>query len=91
MASNWRVGRKIPLNVYEGARPVCQCHDTEDAAKIVAAVNVHSNALDRAKLDGKIEVLTNMVRIAKEGKCRDAIQSARAKLTSLRAESEKLG
>jgi hypothetical protein len=22
----WRVGSKIPLNVYEGDRPVCQCH-----------------------------------------------------------------
>lgn len=35
----WRVGRSVPLNVYEGDRPVCQCHSAEDAARIVAAVN----------------------------------------------------
>lgn len=35
----WRVGRKVPLNVYEGDRPVCQCHTPEDAAFIVKAVN----------------------------------------------------
>lgn len=33
----WRVGRKVPLNVYEGEHPVCQCHSVEDAARIVAA------------------------------------------------------
>jgi hypothetical protein len=26
----WRVGSKVPLNVYEGDRPVCQCHNPED-------------------------------------------------------------
>lgn len=35
----WRVGAKVPLNVYEGDRPVCQCHTKEDACRIVAAVN----------------------------------------------------
>lgn len=38
-AQSWRVGSKVPLNVYEGDRPVCQCHDAKDAARIVAAVN----------------------------------------------------
>lgn len=33
----WRVGNKVPLNVYEGDRPVCQCHNAEDAQRIVAA------------------------------------------------------
>ena len=37
--SVWRVGSKIPLNVYDGDRPVCQCHTPEDAARIVAAMN----------------------------------------------------
>jgi hypothetical protein len=40
----WRVGSKVPLNVYEGERPVCQCHSAEDAALIVSAVN---RVLDR--------------------------------------------
>lgn len=35
----WRVGGKVPLNVYNGDRPVCQCHTAEDAAKIVVAMN----------------------------------------------------
>ena len=39
MLMSWRVGRKVPLNVYDGDRPVCQCHNPEDAARIVAAVN----------------------------------------------------
>lgn len=35
----WRLGRKVPLNVYEEERPICQCHYTADAALIVTAVN----------------------------------------------------
>jgi len=35
----WRLGKKVPLNVYEGDRPICQCHTVEDAALIVRAVN----------------------------------------------------
>jgi hypothetical protein len=35
----WRVGLKVPINVYEGDRPVCQCHTAEDAQRIVSAMN----------------------------------------------------
>jgi hypothetical protein len=35
----WRVGRNVPLNVYAGDRPVCQCHNATDALLIVSAVN----------------------------------------------------
>lgn len=35
----WRVGSRVPLNVYEGDRSVCQCHNPEDARRIVDAVN----------------------------------------------------
>jgi len=35
----WRLGRLIQLNVYEGERPVCQCHTVADAKAIVTAVN----------------------------------------------------
>jgi hypothetical protein len=42
----WRVGHKNPLNVYgapttewpEG-RPVCQCHNSNDALRIVTVAN----------------------------------------------------
>jgi hypothetical protein len=35
----WRVGRKVPINVYEGNTPVCQCQTVEYARRIVEAVN----------------------------------------------------
>jgi N-dimethylarginine dimethylaminohydrolase len=35
----WRVGSKIPINVYDGDRPVCQCQTVLDARNIVRAVN----------------------------------------------------
>lgn len=35
----WRVGSKVPLNVYQGDRPVCQCHNEADAQQIVEAMN----------------------------------------------------
>lgn len=35
----WRVGRKVPINVYLGDAPVCQCHTPEMAARIVSAMN----------------------------------------------------
>jgi hypothetical protein len=35
----WRVGRTVPINVYEGNRPVCQCHTADDARRIVTAMN----------------------------------------------------
>jgi len=39
MSENWRVGGKVPLNVYEGDRPTFQCHTPEDAARIVELLN----------------------------------------------------
>ncbi len=35
----WRQGKKVKLNVYEGSRPVCQCHNEQDAEIIVDAYN----------------------------------------------------
>lgn len=37
--TKWWVGTKVPINVYEGDRPVCQCHTAVDAKRIVAAMN----------------------------------------------------
>ena len=39
MSGVWRVGSKVPINVYDGDRPVCQCQTAADAALIVKAVN----------------------------------------------------
>lgn len=37
--NRWRTGTKVPINVYDGNRPVCQCHTATDARRIVKAVN----------------------------------------------------
>ncbi len=39
LREEWRVGSKVPLNIYEGDRPVCQCHIEFDAQRIVRAMN----------------------------------------------------
>jgi hypothetical protein len=36
----WRTGKQVPINVYDGDRPVCQCHSEQDAKRIVVAVNL---------------------------------------------------
>lgn len=35
----WRVGGKVPLNVYEGDKPMFQCHTPEDAARVAGLLN----------------------------------------------------
>lgn len=37
----WRIGTKVPINVYDGDTPVCQCHTSADALLIVRAVNAY--------------------------------------------------
>lgn len=39
----WRVGGKVPLNVYEGDRPMFQCHTPEDAERIVSLLTENAN------------------------------------------------
>ena len=46
----WRVGTKMPINVYEGDRPVCQCHTAIDAKRIVAAMNSYATSEALKKL-----------------------------------------
>jgi hypothetical protein len=37
---SWRVGRKVPINVYdENGFPVCQCQTADLARRIVAAID----------------------------------------------------
>lgn len=36
---SWRVGRRVPINVYDDDRPVCQCQTAMDAKLIVNAIN----------------------------------------------------
>ena len=37
--SDWRVGRKVPLNVYEDDKPMFQCHTPEEAQRVAALLN----------------------------------------------------
>jgi hypothetical protein len=43
LPGRWRVGSKVKLNVYDGDRPVCQCHSFLDAMAIAAAMNRYIN------------------------------------------------
>jgi hypothetical protein len=50
----WRVGGKVPLNVYEGDRPMFQCHTPEDASRIVSMLNA------TAALESRLDVMTKL-------------------------------
>lgn len=45
--NTWRIGQHVPINVYDGDRPVCQCHTAIDAQKIVRSVNAHEALIAR--------------------------------------------
>lgn len=47
----WRVGNKVPVNVYDGDRPVCQCQTALDAKRIVRAVNLDTHPLFQDAID----------------------------------------
>lgn len=46
---SWRVGNKIPVNVYKDDRPVCQCQTSDDAARIVKTMNERERCLTIAR------------------------------------------
>lgn len=73
----WRIGAKVPLNIYAGDRPVCQCHNAQDAALIVAAVNRRQRseqlATENAALAQRVEEL--------EDQQEDAIEMAKERFT----------
>ena len=43
--NQWRVGRKVPINVYDGDVPVCQCQTAKYAQLIVKAVNGYMDSV----------------------------------------------
>jgi hypothetical protein len=49
----WRTGTKVKLNVYDGDRPVCQCHSQVDAERIIRAINSAPELLEALKLARK--------------------------------------
>lgn len=69
----WRVGSKIQLNVYEGDRPVCQCHSEEDAKRIVAACNGQLAGIPKELRETLIEA------------CREAEHELRAEAANYRS------
>jgi hypothetical protein len=66
----WRVGHRVPINVYEGDRPVCQCHNEVDAARIVEAVNER-------------DVLVHPLVLAERQRREDVVAELRLQLASL--------
>ena len=48
----WRIGSKIPINVYDDNRPVCQCQTAMDAKVIVRAVNEYLDRIAEAEVPG---------------------------------------
>ena len=50
-SGKWRVGSRVPLNVYENDRPMFQCHTVVDAARVVALLNAGVAGEDAALLD----------------------------------------
>ena len=61
VTGQFRVGGKVPLNVYEGDRPVFQCHTPEEAARFVALLNA---GLDKRQAAPRV---TREQRMAAEG------------------------
>ena len=90
----WRVGSKVPLNVYDGDRPVCQCHSFLDALDIVNAMNGRKpQRIGVYDYDSLVECLrTNFEKVAADPEQirdpQDMIQLMAAEIQNLRRERE---
>lgn len=81
--TKWRIGHKVPLNVYKGDYPVCQCHTPQEALELVNGMNAKEE-LERAA-QGAWH-LTQSLLAMRDGAtdelitgCADALQAALAK------------
>jgi hypothetical protein len=75
----------MPINVYEGDRPICQCHTVLDSAHIVAAMN------EAQSLRGELErVRGERDRLKKELDDDEDYKIMRAELASAEAENRRL-
>ncbi len=83
----WHQGSQVPINIYEGDRPICQTHTVADAKRIVAAVN---RAVEQEVSPAQSEI----ARLRKEGLRVDAdadkwmSRAAKAETKLNRAESD---
>lgn len=46
----FRQGSSVPINIYDGDRPVCQCQTVEDAKRIVEAVNAQGDYIELLRM-----------------------------------------
>ena len=60
---SWRVGKTVTLNVYENDRPVCQCHNAEDAANLVAAMNGEVIVKDQYPISSVLGFMVTIVAV----------------------------
>jgi len=73
----WRVGNRVPINVYKDDQPVCMCQSPELAAEIVEACNLKSTRLYSAGIDWTPDAAQN-----------SELASLRQQVLMLRAERE---
>lgn len=64
----WRVGKRVPINVYKDDAPVCQCQTPELAAEIVRGMNAMAIAgpfselaAERDQLRAQLAEATNTI------------------------------
>jgi hypothetical protein len=69
---NLRTVSRVRLNVYDGDRPVCQCHTAEDAAELVLRVN-----RDARCHDALVAALTDLLNA--QCRCSSCAESRAAK------------
>ena len=78
----WRVGSKVPINVYEGNRPVCQCHTVADARRIVRAMNTLT-VTEAGRLGGLKGGKVRAARMSKQERSEAASRAGKARMRSL--------
>lgn len=88
----WRIGTKIPLNVYDGDRPVCQCHSLMDAIDIVTAINLQASVIEErnsaiADRDQALQSLLLAVRL--KLKAQGELEEAKRNVDILRLERDR--
>jgi len=90
-SGKWRIGHKVPLNVYKGDYPVCQCHTPQEALEIVDGMNAKAHLEQAAHdtwhlihglmamRDGATDELLQECTDELLQECADALQAALAK------------
>ena len=75
MNEKWRVGTKVPLNIYRDDVPICQCHSDIDSRFIVAGMNQVEYLLESERsLREQNDALNELRQIREEMKTADWVR-----------------